>query len=107
MNTNEPTPRPSPPKKRPISPLPSTSGTSHKKVKIQPSTNEIKKKPTKVTVKQETLKKPAISAKKMPVPVSSKPSIVTEPKASSSVPKKDLKRLKAAESKSISLFAES
>ena len=102
MNSTESTTaRPSLAKKRAMSPVASTSVTpSHKKVKVEPATNETTKKPVKVTIKQDTVKKPAVPAKKMPVPSSSKSATVIESKPSTSLPTKDLKRLKTSESMS-------
>ncbi|CAF4911970.1 unnamed protein product, partial [Rotaria sp. Silwood1] len=89
---SEPIIRHSPPQKRPHSPAPTINPTANKKIKVEQSLNQPKKKPQQSVIKNENPSKTTVNTttnKKIPLTSSTKQSSITEEKPTKHLPIKD------------------
>ncbi|CAF4014777.1 unnamed protein product [Rotaria sp. Silwood2] len=88
VSVREPVIRHSPQQKRPISPVPTVNVVNNKKVKLEQSTNDIKKKPVQSVIKNENISKTIVNPKPTKL-VSYKSSSVIEAKITKALPIKE------------------
>ncbi|CAF3402027.1 unnamed protein product [Rotaria sp. Silwood1] len=89
---SEPIIRHSPPQKRPHSPAPTINPTANKKIKVEQSLNQPKKKPQQSVIKNENPSKTTVNTttnKKIPLTSSTKQSSIAEEKPTKHLPIKD------------------
>ncbi|CAF4923494.1 unnamed protein product [Rotaria sp. Silwood1] len=88
VSVRQPVIRHSPQQKRHISPVPTVNVVNHKKVKLEQSTNDIKKKPVQSVIKNENISKTTVNSKPTKS-VLCKSSLVIESKITKTLPIKE------------------